>query len=70
MDQIGDSLDLVVYAAIGRAMADDTRVEQFRMSSADLRIKRAADKADKAGLQPALEAAVAAANASAPKPAF
>lgn len=70
MDQIGDSVDVIVYAAVGRRVGDPNRVQQFRMSSTDLRIKRATDEADSAALQPALEAALAEAAANAPKAMF
>lgn len=60
--------DVIIYAAIGKGRPDERRVGQFRISPTDLSIKVAADKADEAGLRPALDAALAEAAANAPKP--
>lgn len=60
--------DVIVYALVGKTRPDETRVGRYRISSTDLSIKVAADKADEAGLRPALDAVLAEAAANAPKP--
>ncbi|WP_156464036.1 hypothetical protein [Devosia sp. Leaf420] len=70
IEQSALDFDVLIYAAVAPRPSDPERVGMFRISSADLRIKLAAETADQAGLQNALEAAVDAADAAAPKPAF
>lgn len=67
LPEIAQTYDVVIYAAVARERGDE-RVALMKMSSADLVLKNAADQADRAGLRPALDAAIAAEAANAPKP--
>jgi hypothetical protein len=60
--------DVVIYAAVVRALTDRNRVSKFKMSSTDLELKLAADQADVAGLQSALVQSVTASESNAESP--
>jgi hypothetical protein len=60
--------DVIVFAAVRRSDAASDRVGILRQSSTDVAIAVAAEAADVAGLQPALDAAVASSIAGATQP--
>lgn len=67
LPELAETFDVIIYAAVARERGAN-HVTLAKMSSTDLVRKAAADQADTDGLRPALDAAIAAAAANAPKP--
>ena len=62
-----EAFDVVLTALVGR-QRDADKLIAFKLALTDLELKLAADLADEAGMRPALDDAIAAAAANAPKP--
>lgn len=62
-----ETFDVIISAMVGRKR-DEEQLLGFKLALTDLKLKLAADHADEAGMRPALEEAIAAAAANAPKP--
>lgn len=62
-----ETFDVIISAMVGRKR-DEEQLLGFKLALTDLKLKLAADHADETGMRPALEEAIAAAAANAPKP--
>ncbi|KQN74798.1 hypothetical protein [Devosia sp. Leaf64] len=67
LPQQAEAFDVIVSAMVGRKRGEDSLIA-FKLALTSLELKLAADMADEAGMRPALEQAIAAAAANAPKP--
>ena len=62
-----ETFGVILSAMVGRKRNEEQLIA-FKLALADLDLRLAADRADEAGMRPALEEAIAAAAANAPKP--
>lgn len=62
-----EAFDVIISAMVGR-MRNEEQLLGFKLALTDLELKLAADRADEEGMRPALDEAIAAAAANAPKP--